>query len=83
MGVLVCTNPRVAKPPKAQRRQVTITLNDHFLSRLEALGEPVGRNRSEMIDRAIEEYVLRRESETRDQQQQHSPPPSPRTPQKR
>lgn len=50
-----------ASPPKATRTQITITVNTHFLDRLEAIGGEVGRNRSEMIDRAIEEYVLARQ----------------------
>lgn len=37
------------KPPKATRTQITITVNTHFLDRLEAIGGQIGRNRSEMI----------------------------------
>ena len=49
------------KTPKADRVQITVTVNTHFLKRLEAIGAGVGRNRSELVDRAIESYVLQNE----------------------
>ena len=53
-------------PPKADRLQITITVNTYFLERLEKLGAKVRRNRSEMIDRSIEEYVARHETDQAD-----------------
>jgi metal-responsive CopG/Arc/MetJ family transcriptional regulator len=49
--------------PKADRVQITITVNRYFLERIEEMGREVGRNRSEMIDRAVEEYVDRRDGQ--------------------
>lgn len=47
--------PAVAK--KFPKVQITVRVNPHTLSKLEAIGEREWKNRSEMIDRAIEEYV--------------------------
>jgi predicted DNA-binding protein len=55
--------------PKAERMQITVTVNTHFLKRLQSMGSEVGRNRSEMIDRAIEEYVIRNEQHYMRQQE--------------
>jgi hypothetical protein len=59
----------------AVRLQITITVNKHFLERLVAIGAAVGRNRSEMIDRAIEEYVERRQPLPRQDDPRQKPVP--------
>lgn len=53
----------MAKPPKSAKQQITIRVNAHFLKLIEQIGERVGRNRSEMIDRAVEEFVLRHDEQ--------------------
>lgn len=47
----------LAVAKKFPKEQVTIRVNPTNLRKLEAHGERLWKNRSEMIDRAIEEYV--------------------------
>lgn len=47
----------VKSAPKAVRQPVTITVNKLLLDRFDEVGRETGRNRSEMIDRAIEYYL--------------------------
>ena len=42
---------------KFPKVQVTVRVNPNNLAKLEAIGEALWKNRSEMIDRAIEEFV--------------------------
>lgn len=53
----------VAVAKKFRKVQITVRVNPQNLQRLDALGEASTRNRSEMVDRAIEEYVQTRISE--------------------
>lgn len=63
----------MASPPKSDKQQITIRVNAHFLGRLEKIGSTIGRNRSEMIDRAIEQFVMQHEQHIHVQH-----PPKPR-----
>ena len=42
--------------PKSKRTQITVTVNDRLLKKLDRLASESDRNRSEMIDRVIEAY---------------------------
>jgi metal-responsive CopG/Arc/MetJ family transcriptional regulator len=57
--------------PKARTTKVLVgfRINGKLLERLEALADRLGRNRSELFDRAVEDYVERMEGELK-------PPPS-------
>lgn len=44
-------------PKRFRKVPVSARVNAHNLDLLDKLGEATGRNRSEMLDRAIEEYV--------------------------
>ena len=60
--------------PRAKSTKVLVgfRINAKLLERLEAIADRLGRNRSELFDRAVEEYVERVESE----QKEHSPAPT-------
>lgn len=51
--------------PRARTTKVLVgfRINAKLLKRLEALAERMSRNRSELFDRAVEEYVARQEAE--------------------
>ena len=48
---------------KAETEQITVRVSTKLLERLEQLGEPYGLKRSQLVHRAIEEYVQRRDAE--------------------
>ena len=45
------------KSQRPRKEQITITVNRQNLARLKKIAEEKGRSVSEMVDRAIEEYV--------------------------
>jgi predicted transcriptional regulator len=51
--------------PRARTTKVLVgfRINAKLLERLEAIALQQGRNRSEMLDRAVEDYVTRMESQ--------------------
>ena len=62
---------------KYPKVQVTVRVHPLNLQRLDAIGEALFRNRSEMIDRAIEEYVERHADAV---PREHPRPPRPPRP---
>ena len=44
---------------KVETEQVNVRISSVLLSRLEKIGEPFGLTRTQMVLRAVEEYVLR------------------------
>ncbi|HEY2585968.1 MAG TPA: ribbon-helix-helix protein, CopG family [Tepidisphaeraceae bacterium] len=59
----------VAVAKKFRKVQISVRVNGQNLDRLDLLGDAAGRNRSEMVDRAIEDYIRAHASEL--------PPPLP------
>lgn len=60
--MLLMAKKRIAK------EQVNVRIAPQLLDRLDKLGEPIGLNRTELIRRAVEEYV---QNHTPQQDQPH------------
>lgn len=54
--------PGIMPPKRSETEQISIRVSTKLLDRLEAIGDPYGIKRSQLIHRAIEEYVEKREA---------------------
>lgn len=63
---------------KFAKTQITIRVHPQNLQKLDELGEVMFRNRSEMVDRAIEEFVRRHAGELESEPERPITPHRPR-----
>lgn len=59
------TRIMLVMPRKKTKTLTSVRINSHLLARLDELAERIGRTRSDLIDRAIEEFVDRHDEERR------------------
>ena len=52
----------MAAKKRVPKEQVNVRIAEPLLDRLDRIGEPIGLTRTELIRRAVEEYVQRHES---------------------
>ena len=49
---------------KVETEQVNVRISTVLLERLERIGDPLGLTRTQLVLRAVEEYVLRHEADS-------------------
>jgi hypothetical protein len=60
-----CYNPiMLLMPRKKTKTSTSVRLNSHMLERLDALADRIGRTRSDLIDRAVQELIERMEADS-------------------
>ena len=61
-------------PRRSTKEIVSVRLNGKLLERLDAYAERIERSRSDLIDRAVEEYLSAHDKEPERQPQKHPTP---------